>query len=56
MTRKLYLEKYLNCHNIENYTLSELDELMNVYKKYLNDNGGRDIQFPGIEFKTNTNG
>lgn len=56
MTRKLYLEKYLNCHNIEQYTLNELDELMVVYKKYLRDNDGRDIQFPGVEFKVNKNG
>ena len=31
--------------------MNELDELSSAYKEYLKNNGGKDIQFPGVEFK-----
>ena len=47
------LEKYARVTNIEHYTLHNLKELEKAYNDYLRENKGRDISFPGVEFKVN---
>lgn len=42
------MEKYSDMHNIENYTLNYINEMVEVYKNYLKKNEGKDIKFPDV--------
>ena len=48
---KFYLGKYGRMENIEGYSLSNIREYWEIYKKYLKDNKGVDIDHP--DFKLN---
>ena len=50
MEQKFYLNKFLKVDNIENYTLSSLRELENVYDKFKEKSEGSDPDFPEIVF------
>lgn len=46
MELKFYLNKFLKVDNIENYTLSALEELRRVYEKFTDKTEGFDPDFP----------
>jgi hypothetical protein len=45
---KLSLNKLGGFDNIEHYTLKSIYEMQKVYEKYVDDNDGLDISFPGF--------
>ena len=46
MELKFYLNKFLKVDNIENYTLSTLEELRKVYERFTDKTEGFDPDFP----------
>lgn len=46
MELKFYLNKFLKVDNIENYTLSALEELRRVYERFTDKTEGFDPDFP----------
>lgn len=51
LQKKFYLAKYLRIPDIDNYTITVINNLWNIYLKYLDDNKNKDIDFPGYELK-----
>lgn len=50
MELKLYLNKLLKVDNIEMYTLESLYELRDKYSKFIENFGGKDPDFPMMNF------
>lgn len=50
MDLKFYLNKFLKCDNIENYTLEALGKLRAAYDTFLENSKGTDPDFPMIDF------
>lgn len=53
LTIKFYLEKYAHMHNIEQYSMRHVYMMYDIYKKYLKDNKGQDIDFPNYTITLN---
>ena len=47
---KFYLNKFARLDNLEGYSLGTVLELNKEYNKFLEDSGGLDPDFPGIDF------
>ncbi len=50
MALKFYLNKFLKVDNVEQYTLTQILELKNVYSKFIEDSEGFDPDFPMSTF------
>jgi hypothetical protein len=50
MELKLYLNKFLKVDNIEMYALESLYELRETYTKFIDNFGGKDPDFPMMNF------
>lgn len=50
MELKLYLNKFLKVDNIEMYALESLYELRETYTKFIDSFGGKDPDFPMMNF------
>ena len=55
MDLKLYLNKFLKVDNIEMYTLESLYELKKCYNRFIDKFGGKDPDFPLMNFGDSEN-
>jgi hypothetical protein len=47
----LYLAKFAGVGNIDDYFMFYVEELWEIYRKYLKDNKHKDPAFPNMEIK-----